>query len=261
MAKKKTKKNFADNVIDYVGAIADFITGKQKLVSPLPEDEDLNQSSEAWQKQHNRNFDSQMAEKGMYRWSDDVYREGKEPTPAPAKSWQPEDGFELENRPELIEKQPTADPTTSVPASTQNFEEIARPIFEEEGIPLSVGLGQYGAEGRDRGLGANRNNFYNINAVDSDPNKAFSYDSPEEGIRAYAKLLKRRYKSALEKEDPAEMIREIEKLGYAGDPKTYAQRATAANPATGKKYARYSDFVMDTPEFRKYYEGKKRKKK
>ncbi|HYD91077.1 MAG TPA: hypothetical protein VEA37_06255, partial [Flavobacterium sp.] len=45
------------------------------------------------------------------------------------------------------------------------------------------------------------------------------------------------------KNDPVKYIKAIEAAGYAGDPKTYAQRAK-------NNFSSYSDFVMATPEYK-----------
>jgi len=140
----------------------------------------------------------------------------------------------------------------------QEFVQIAKPIFEQYGIPMQVAMGQFAAEGRLDGMGAKRNNFYNIGAFDSNPRAAMRYQTPEEGIEAYAKLLsgkytlqngrvENRYQPAYElRNDPAAMIRMIEQAGYAGDPKTYGRRANNG-------FRSYSDFVMATPEWNAQY--------
>lgn len=172
-------------------------------------------------------------------------------------------------RPPVASPTPTATPQYS-PGS---FEAIASAVFKEYGIPLEVGFGQYAAEGRATGLGAKRNNFYNIAAFDSNPNAAFSFTTPKEGVEAYAKFIsgqydryaspavKQKFAQAYNlKDDPIAYIRAIEQAGYAGDPRTYQQRTTAINPQTGKKYSSYAEFVMNTPEWRKYYKQKPKKK-
>lgn len=141
-------------------------------------------------------------------------------------------------------------PTTSggMLKSIDDFVKIAMPIFHEYGIPPAVGFGQFAAEGRLKGMGAARNNFYNIQAFDSNPNAASHFPTPEEGVRAYAKLISgqyelgqkgsgkfdTRYKDAYAlRSDPRKMIQAIQKAGYASRPD-------------------YAAFVMSTPEFQKY---------
>ncbi len=152
-------------------------------------------------------------------------------------------------------KKPTATPTPA-PGS---FEEIAFPIFDKYNIPRSVGMGMYAAEGRGQGLGADRNNFYNIAAFDSNPDAAFRYDTPEEGIEAFARFISGQYDRYASpqhqqrfanayglRDDPVAFVRALEQAGYAGDPKTYAQRAN-------NNFDSYADFIMATPEWRSHY--------
>lgn len=123
------------------------------------------------------------------------------------------------------------------------------PITRKYEIPEPVAAGMFAAEGRLSGMGANRNNFYNIGAFDSDPNQANYFSTPEAGIEAFAKLLKekKRYSKAFEsRHDPVKMLEEIQNAGYAGDPKTYEQRAK-------NSFKSYFDFITATPEFKKYY--------
>lgn len=67
--------------------------------------------------------------------------------------------------------------------------QIILPITRDYSLPDALVAGQFAAEGRTGGLGASRNNFFNIGAYDNDINNTFAYDSPEAGITAYAKLL------------------------------------------------------------------------
>lgn len=119
------------------------------------------------------------------------------------------------------------------------------PITRQYGIPDAVAAGQFAAEGRFQGLGAERNNFFNINAVDHNPNLAHRYETPEQGIEAYASLIKRKYGPALTKENIADVLAEIENLGYAGDPRTYRNRANNG-------FSSYAQFIQNVPEYRYY---------
>lgn len=136
-------------------------------------------------------------------------------------------------------------PANIKPEVKQFLEEMVFPITRQAGIPDAVAAGQFAAEGRFSGLGANRNNFYNINAVDSNPNLAHRYDSAQAGVEAYADLLKRKYSAALSQQSPEAMLAMIQELGYAGDPSTYSQRADNG-------YASYADFIKNVPEYRYY---------
>lgn len=136
-------------------------------------------------------------------------------------------------------------PITLNPRVQAFLEETVFPITREAGIHDAVAAGQFAGEGRFTGLGADRNNFYNINAVDKNPNLAYGYDTPQAGVEAYADLIKRRYASALETQDPRQMLQLIQELNYAGDPSTYAKRSDSG-------YGSYADFVSSTPEYRFY---------
>lgn len=127
----------------------------------------------------------------------------------------------------------------------QFIEGTLLPITRKYNIPDAVAAGQFAAEGRMEGLGASRNNFFNLGAYDNNVNNAFGYDTPEAGIEAYAKLIAERYIEALTNQNPEEALAIIQSLGYAGDPKTYSDRASNG-------YDSYKDFIMNTPEFRYY---------
>lgn len=146
--------------------------------------------------------------------------------------------------------------------ATPNYEELktkVREIAAEKNLPASVMLGMLAAEGRDKGLGAGRNNFYNIAAFDSNPDAAFRYETPEEGIRAFADFIsgqsdkhaspavkqkfQKAYSEYLKTGDDRKYILDIQDAGYAGDPSTYDRRSP-------NSYRSYSDFVTDTPEWK-----------
>jgi hypothetical protein len=127
---------------------------------------------------------------------------------------------------------------TTIIRNSDDFARIAAPIFDKYYLPLPVGMGQYAAEGRNKGLGASRNNFYNIAAYDGKEKGMPSYKTPQEGIEAYAKLITRekRYANAMKhKGNPSRMIDEIHRAGYASRPD-------------------YASFVRSTPEYLKYAE-------
>ena len=132
------------------------------------------------------------------------------------------------------------------------------PVTRKYGIPDAVAAAQFAAEGRNvGGLGSSRNNYFNLGAVDSNPDQAFGFDTPEAGVEAYAKFIsgegsypseehKKRFEKAYQyRNDPRKMLKEIENAGYAGDPKTYSQRAA-------NDFRSYADFAMSTPEWAKY---------
>lgn len=230
----KNKKKFSDKIIDYVSAVAGFLRGDEPdMISPLPDG--YNPSS---------GFTGKTTQ--IPEGTPNVITGFADPTK--------EEIARMKAAKSISNSGKVKEAAANIPEASQEFLNLAGPIFDEYGIPVEVGMAMYGAEGRGQGLGADRNNFFNINAIDSDPNQAYGYDTPEAGVRAYAELLARKYPSAMKlANDPVAMVRKIEELGYAGDPATYDQRATAANPVTGKPFTRYSDFIMATPEWRAFY--------
>jgi len=155
---------------------------------------------------------------------------------------------------------------TSIDPTEEDFiNKTVLPITRKYGIPDAVAAGQFAAEGRLNGLGASRNNFFNINAVDSNPNAAFSFATPKQGIDAYARYLtgqltdangnpaypSQQHQQLLQnafnkyKNNPVSYIQALSQAGYAGDPSTYGQRANNG-------YSDYAQFIASTPEFRYY---------
>ena len=150
--------------------------------------------------------------------------------------------------------------TAVLPKNSQEFQTMATPIFDKYKIPYAVGMGMYAGEGRGQGLGASRNNFYNIGAWDSNPGNASTFETPEAGIEAYAKFIsgqfdryaspehQQKFAEAYNlREDPVAYLKAIQNAGYAGDPNTYAERAT-------NDYSSYADFIMATPEWKSNYQ-------
>lgn len=147
---------------------------------------------------------------------------------------------------------PTPIPVIGVnsPETDEFLNTVALPITRKYGIPDAVAAGQFAGEGRLAGLGASRNNYYNIAAYDNDLDSTVKYETPEKGIEAYAKLLSgnfkkangemdTRYLPAYElRADPVKMLQEIFKAGYATRPD-------------------YPEHVMNTPEWRNNYKQTK----
>jgi flagellum-specific peptidoglycan hydrolase FlgJ len=155
-------------------------------------------------------------------------------------------------KPEQIKPQPTPVPGLNVaPESDKYLNEIVFPITRKYGIPDAVAAGQFAGESRGQSKYAQApyNNPYNINAVDSNPDLAHQYPTPQAGVDAYGKLISTKYKDALKQPTIVDILRYIEQGGYAGDPNTYQQRSSEQG---GAGYPSYSQFLMDTPEFKKY---------
>jgi hypothetical protein len=84
-------------------------------------------------------------------------------------------------------------------------------------------------------LAVNRNNFLGINAVDNNPDAAFSFESPEACVQYWVKMISKRYTDAWNnRHDPVKMVEYIKAGGYA----------SAYN---------YVEKVVSQPEFNKVY--------
>lgn len=133
--------------------------------------------------------------------------------------------------------EPVSNPNEQINSAVQDFlENTVFPITRKYNIPDAVAAGQFAAEGRLTGTGAERNNFFNVMAYDGKEDAMPGFDTPEQGVEKYARVLARdrRYSKAMRKSDPAEMIKAIKEAGYATRPD-------------------YAEFIMQTPEFKKYY--------
>ncbi len=105
------------------------------------------------------------------------------------------------------------------------YHTIAIQLSSEYGIPWEAVMAQgilESASGTSK-FARERNNFFGINAVDSDPNKATSYSTPQEGWKGYYEFIKNnsRYATAGAfnyKNDPYGYIQAIKNAGYATDP-------------------------------------------
>jgi len=151
-------------------------------------------------------------------------------------------------------------------APMTDYENKTVETYDQYEIPREVIYGMIQAEGGRIGS----NNVLNIGAYDSDPSKAINYDSQEKSATASAKLLSGtfrkesgkiddRYKEAWEnRDDPVKMIKLIEQSGFAGDPKTWKERSANSGGA-GLTYDSWSEFVMDTEAWHKWYEVRRNK--
>lgn len=177
--------------------------------------------------------DPSLIAHGWFLHPDNIYRDFpyQEPTPTPTQA-------------PRVQRIP---PSGTRPAIDNNLEQNILPITRKYGIPDALAASQYAAEGRGthKYAVAPYNNPYNIGAFDSNPDAARRYATIEEGVAAYAQLLRDdpRYKF-----DPtADLMTTLNNVAsiYAGDPATYAQRANNG-------YNTYKDFLMATPEWRQY---------
>lgn len=110
-------------------------------------------------------------------------------------------------------------------AFVDQYHSIAIALSAEYGIPWEAVMAQgilESASGTSK-FARERNNFFGINAVDSDPNKATKFSSPLEGWRGYYEFIKNnsRYTKAGAfnySNDPYGYIQAIKNAGYATDP-------------------------------------------
>lgn len=149
---------------------------------------------------------------------------------------------------------PTTTPTpTSMPTPVPDpYEKLTMETFDKYKVPRSVAYGIRQAEGGRIG----RNNSFNIGAYDSNPRAAWSFNSPLAEATVAAKLLSGtsdpRYAATQQfYENPDLFLAEVEKAGYAGDPKTWKARSISQGGA-GKFYDYYRDFVKDTDAYKKW---------
>jgi flagellum-specific peptidoglycan hydrolase FlgJ len=133
----------------------------------------------------------------------------------------------------ILEPTPTPYVSKLDPTVKDFIDKNLAPIAKKYDIPLSVMAGQFIQEGGLTSPGAQKNNFFNLGAYDRNPAGSFAYQTPQEGVEAYAKLISgnyemgqvgsgkfdTRYSSAYkERKNPTKMVQEIKKAGYASDP-------------------------------------------
>jgi Mannosyl-glycoprotein endo-beta-N-acetylglucosaminidase len=147
-------------------------------------------------------------------------------------------------------------------SNPDQFAQVAQPLADTYGVPMAVAMGQ--KFGENRGEPAAKNNFYNIGAGDANPELANTYDSPVHGIESYMKMITGQaepsfygngekgrqaysdaYQRFLKTKNTKQFLIDIQNAGYAGDPATWAQRSNSG-------YSSYSDFISNTPEYKKY---------
>ena len=125
---------------------------------------------------------------------------------------------------------PTAGLTPLQSAFIDKYYNIAVSLGQEYGIPWEAVMAQgiiESASGTSR-FAVERNNFFGLGAVDSNPNNAYSYSSPSAGWRGYFEFIKNnpRYAAAgafNHANDPLGYIQAIKNAGYATDPNYVAK--------------------------------------
>lgn len=123
----------------------------------------------------------------------------------------------------------------------------AAQIAYEYGIPPEVMISQMALEsGHGTSPRSKRNQLFGV-GVYNDNSPGYQYNSPEASMRGYAELISKdpRYAQAYaQRNDPAAMIREIKKAGYAADP-NYVYKITNM-PEFRAKYDQYKP-AIETP--------------
>lgn len=152
----------------------------------------------------------------------------------------------------------------NVDPNVENFlVNIVFPITRKYGIPDAVAAGQFAREGRFRGVGANLNNFFNIGFTDTLANSGNygavpRYASPEAGIEAYARFITGQadpsiYANGEDGSRSGKIGRlQLEQIAseYANDPIGYLR---AIGPMYSSQGHEYAPNVMNTPEFRRFF--------
>lgn len=158
----------------------------------------------------------------------------------------------------------TPTPTPPVP-DMSDYEKRTLETYDKYNIPRAVAYGIANAEGGKIG----KNNRFNIGAGDANPQNAWDFDSDLAEATAASKLLSgesdKRYKNTqYYLDDPVGFLRAVETAGFAGDPATWKERSKSQGGA-GNTYNSWSDFVMDTPSWKRWFvkkemENKKKRK-
>ena len=120
---------------------------------------------------------------------------------------------------------PTAGLNATQSAFIDKFHDIAASLGKEYGIPWEAVMAQgiiESAAGTSR-FARERNNFFGLGAVDSNPNAAYSYPTPAAGWRGYFDFIKnnpryRAHGAFNHANDPFGYIQSIKNAGYATDP-------------------------------------------
>lgn len=146
-------------------------------------------------------------------------------------------------------------------AFVDTYHNIAEALSIEYGIPWETVVAQgilESASGTSN-FAVNRNNFFGIGAFDSNPNNAFSYDTPEEGWRGYYENIRKtsvyRSNGVFAGEtitNPYAYAQAIKNAGYASDP-TYVEKLSSLikaieNRASEKGWALSAELATKHPE-------------
>lgn len=273
-----------NGILQRISQLKEQIFGQPKIISPIPEPESQDEyNSRMIEKmravkggetpdQETVNLMRKQAANGLYpegnKWlGTSPGQQGAVKGVSQVVRHPDEIGNEMRSIQEMNTPSPTPDPSVRIDPNVAGFlDKTIIPISRKYKAPDSIMAGMFGAEGRLSGMGANRNNYYNIAGYDSNPHAANYYDTPEKGVEAFARFItgqadnypspkiKKQYQDAFAKYqkdgDAESYMRSIENAGYAGDPKTYHKRSNSG-------FKSYSDFVMNTPEYKRHNYKKK----
>lgn len=163
---------------------------------------------------------------------------------------------------------PSPTPIQGLHSTTQNkdtdnfLSSVIYPLSKELGVHPSVSAGQYGMEGRLGGVGAERNNFYNLGITDQmvnskDYTNAPKFDSPEEGVKAYLRYITGQatdsfYANGIDGSKTGKLgkkqFQELYKK-YKDNPEAFLKAIGPTYSSSGDLYAQN---VMNVPEYRDY---------
>jgi len=116
---------------------------------------------------------------------------------------------------------PTVTPTPDPRASWDNFSSMViregdkrgysgKTLAQQKALESAYGTSNFAKE---------RFNYGGVGAYDADPNKAFKFNSPEDYLNYYFKLIQNKYpKAYANRADPKKYVQELKNGGYASDP-------------------------------------------
>lgn len=221
------------------------LRGNGPLTSPVPENDTLDQPGKL----------AYVAMNQQREQAARAYNEQNGYQPSAPLNWKP--NYAALDRPEANQQPQTLGQRVgqTASASWDEFVKAAGRIAQESGYPLQVLLGQAALE-TGRGKSVPGNNFFGIKGQGTTGTQTLGtqeadssgrlyqttggfggYRTPDESIRAYIDLISKdpRYANAWkQRTNPARMLQEIKKAGYATDPD-------------------YVKKVSGTPEFRGAY--------
>jgi hypothetical protein len=158
---------------------------------------------------------------------------------------------------------PTPIPGLGIPNKTEEsdifLDTVVIPMAERYGVHPAIAAGQFALEGRLAGIGAKRNNFFNIGNSDSkvaealktgDYSKLPKYDSPEAGTERYMDFITGNAEDSMYSngiEQKKMFKRNWQK--NRNNPELFLKNIGGIYASTGDEYYKST---MNTPEYKKY---------